>query len=68
MKSYDNIILTASFGFLTVPKADFDIAFSLKTITKSGPKYTVKRSYIKDQLKKTLVSTLVDDLTDVAAQ
>lgn len=41
-------------GSLHVPKADFDAAWSITNVTKCGPKYVLKRSYLWDRLERTL--------------
>jgi hypothetical protein len=55
---YDRMIGTTRFGSITIPKADFDAAWSLKTVTKSGPKYALRRQYVMDRLQRTLVSAV----------
>jgi hypothetical protein len=54
--SYDAIVGTTRFGSITIPKADFDAAWVLETVTKMGPKYALRRGYIVNRLKLTLVS------------
>jgi hypothetical protein len=56
--SYDAIVGTTRFGSITIPRADFDEAWILDTVTKMGPKYSLKRDYIVGRLKRTLVSVV----------
>lgn len=65
LKHYDAVIGTTRFGSITVPKADFDKAWSLKNVTKSGPKYKLKEKYVDERLAKTLASGQLGGLEDV---
>lgn len=44
-------------GFLHLPKEDFDVAWGAECVTKCGPKYTLRKSYLLDRLKATLSAT-----------
>lgn len=52
-------------GCLHVERYDYDVAFAVVSVTKCGPKYALKRSYLLDRLKRTLSAT--KDATDEAA-
>jgi len=57
LATYDTIVGTTRFGSITIPKVDFDKAWSLKTVTKSGPKYTLRRAYVVERLQATQVTS-----------
>lgn len=58
-----NVALTTVNGYITVPSADLDEAFSMQCITKCSPKFMLKRSYVLSKL----LSPLPNDLTNKAA-
>lgn len=65
--SYDAIIGTTCNGFFRVPKADFDRAWSLQTVTKGGPKYTLRTEYVVERLKATLSGPARDGCSDAGS-
>lgn len=52
-------------GMLSIPASEFDAAWDIVCVTKCGPKYTLKKGYLLERLKKTLAAK---DASDVVAQ
>jgi hypothetical protein len=50
------IACTTRFGFLLVPKSDYDRAFVFQNITKCGPKYSLRKEYLIERCRATLAS------------
>lgn len=53
------IACTTRNGFLVIPACDYDRAWVFKNITKCGPKYVLRRDYLIERLKQSLVVTSV---------
>jgi hypothetical protein len=53
---YNAINATTRHGFIRIPKEDADAAWGLVTITKGGPKYELRTSYLVERLKRTLTA------------
>lgn len=52
---YNAINATTRHGFIRIPSEDADKAWGLVTITKGGPKYELRTSYLVERLKRTLI-------------
>ncbi len=55
LKCYPAMYLTTDVGYGKVPQEHYSQAFSLACITQYSPKFRLKRSYVEEQLKKTLI-------------
>jgi hypothetical protein len=51
---YDVVLGTTRHGFITVPRHDYDVAWKLDRVSRSGPNYKLQTSYIVSRLKATL--------------
>lgn len=52
---YNAVNAVTKCGFIRVPREDFNSAWSLVSITKGGPKYELKTSYIVERLVRTVL-------------
>lgn len=50
MGGYDAVNGVSELGFLRIPRSDYNSAFSLTCITQMGPKYDLRKNYVRDRL------------------
>ncbi len=55
LKCYPAMYLTTNFGYGFIPREHYSQAFSLACVTQMSPKFRLKRSYVEEQIKRTLI-------------
>ncbi len=52
LSPYRTMYMLMDYGYIEVPRKDYDKAFSLSSVTQMSPKYRLKRNYLEERLFK----------------
>lgn len=61
---HDNMALVWKEGFIVVPRADYDSAFTFTSVSQQIPRYAVNRSYLEDRVRQLIfIEQLMNDVS-----